>query len=176
MLKYVTVAETHMETGPKWAPDASGFDAFYGATWQRTCAEVQILFGYQIDVGDSVQDAYVRAWERWPTISGYEKPEAWVRLVAYRCAIGRWRRAMFALHRTTTAVSDWTPEPTPNHVALAQSLRRLPCHEREALVFHYLCELTVDEIGRQLRVPVGTVKARLSRGRSHLAQLMAEEA
>ena len=42
------------------------------------------------------------------------------------------------------------------------------------LVLHELCDLSVEEIASQLRVPRGTVKSRLSRGRSALAGLLTE--
>jgi DNA-directed RNA polymerase specialized sigma24 family protein len=37
------------------------------------------------------------------------------------------------------------------------------------VVLHYLLDLPVQEVARQLAVPVGTVKSRLARARSALA-------
>ena len=46
--------------------------------------------------------------------------------------------------------------------------------ERLVVVLHHLADRRVDDIAEELGVPVGTVKSRLSRGRAHLAGLMAE--
>ena len=54
---------------------------------------------------------------------------------------------------------------------MVAALRRLPPRQREVLVLFHVAELPVEEIGRHLRLPVGTVKSRLARGRSALARL-----
>jgi RNA polymerase sigma factor (sigma-70 family) len=54
-------------------------------------------------------------------------------------------------------------------VALAEALRTLPLTQRQALVLHYLVGMPVKEVAATLRVPTGTVKARLHRGRRALA-------
>src|SRR5262249_42736258 len=47
---------------------------------------------------------------------------------------------------------------------------------REAIVLHHLADMSVYEVAEALGVPVGTVKARLSRGRTMLATLLNERA
>ena len=54
------------------------------------------------------------------------------------------------------------------------ALRRLPAAQREAIALHYLADLPVHEVATATGVPVGTVKARLSRGRAALALLLAD--
>lgn len=49
-----------------------------------------------------------------------------------------------------------------------------PAGQREAIALHYLADLPVNEVAQTLDVAVGTVKARLSRGRTALAALLAE--
>ena len=67
---------------------------------------------------------------------------------------------------TSTAAVD------ESRVALVEALRRLPEHQRQALVLHHLCDLPVRDVARETGVPEGTVKARLSRGRVALAALL----
>ena len=47
--------------------------------------------------------------------------------------------------------------------------------QREALVLHHLVGLAVTEVASELGVPVGTVKAWLSRGRRRLASALSPE-
>ncbi len=42
-----------------------------------------------------------------------------------------------------------------------------------ALVLHHLCDLSVEQVASETGAPVGTVKARLSRGRAALARELA---
>ena len=58
---------------------------------------------------------------------------------------------------------------------LLDALRRLPVEQREALARHYLADLPVADVAARVGVPVGTVKARLSRGRAALARLLAHD-
>jgi RNA polymerase sigma-70 factor (ECF subfamily) len=60
---------------------------------------------------------------------------------------------------------------------LFKEIDRLPLPQQELLALYYLDELTVDEVGRVLDVPAGTVKSRLFQIRKVLRQtLTAEEA
>jgi RNA polymerase sigma-70 factor (ECF subfamily) len=40
------------------------------------------------------------------------------------------------------------------------------------IVLHHLVGLPVEEVARELRLPAGTVKSRLARGRGALAQVL----
>ena len=52
------------------------------------------------------------------------------------------------------------------------ALDRLPADQRRALVLHHLCDLSVAQVATEVGAPVGTVKARLSRGRTALQHLL----
>ena len=57
---------------------------------------------------------------------------------------------------------------------LARAMRRLPAREREPLLLHVTGELSYEDIATTLGVPIGTVRSRISRGRSRLAAWMKE--
>jgi RNA polymerase sigma factor (sigma-70 family) len=57
-------------------------------------------------------------------------------------------------------------------IVLRGALRRLPPQLREAVILRDLEELTYEEIGEILKVPEGTVKSRINRGRVELAKLL----
>ena len=132
------------------------------------------MCGSVTEAQDCVQEAFIRAWDRRRTLDTEQSPEAWVRTVAYRLAVSRWRKARQAfLPPDRSRQPDQSPpEPDITRVALARALQQLPADQRRAIVLHHLCDLSVAEIAHELGAPVGTVKARLSRGRTALAALL----
>lgn len=155
--------------------DADEFDAFYTGSVHRLVGVLFTMTGDLAEAQDVVQEAFVRAWDRRRSLSRSENPEAWVRTVAWRLAVSRWRRtrsAMTAWRRHGPAPD--VPEPDVEHLVLAQALRRLPEHHRRAIVLHYLCDLSVEQVAAETGSPVGTVKVHLLRGRTALAAHLSE--
>lgn len=154
--------------------ETASFDAFYRDSRQRTFNCVYALTGNAGESQDAVQEAFARAWQRWSTVSGYADPEGWVRTVARRIAVSRWRRARNALLAHGRAgPAPAVPGPNPDTVLLVAALAQLPESQRVALVLHHMVGVPIAEIAREAGVPVGTIKARLSRGRRALAELLA---
>ena len=155
-------------------PDVDGFDEFYRGSRQRLLGFVYVLTGNLAEAQDAVQEAYIRAWQRWPTVSRYDDPEAWLRVVASRIAVSRWRslrsRARAYLRH---GAEENIPAPSTDTVEVVAALRRLPEEQRIAIALYYLLGMPVAEVARETDAPVGTVKARLSRGRTALAGLLA---
>jgi RNA polymerase sigma-70 factor (ECF subfamily) len=152
---------------------ASGrsFEEFFAATYGRL---VGLLFAFLHDraqAEDVVQDAFASALLRWPVLRRYHDPEAWVRMVAFRRAIDHQRRRARQL-RALLRLAPAPPLPPlgAEHVDLVRAMGKLPLAQREVLVLHYVAELAVERVAAELRVPVGTVKSRLARGRAALAQ------
>ncbi|MFI1029576.1 SigE family RNA polymerase sigma factor [Streptomyces sp. NPDC020951] len=154
------------------------FDAFYTAAFPRLTGQLAAFTGDHGEAQDVVQEAFVRAWDRRQNFLADEAPEAWIRTVATRLAVSRWRRAKRWLELVRrTPPPESTPGPGPEHTALVAALRQLPKAQRLAIVLHHLCDLSVEQVASETGAPVGTVKARLSRGRAALARhLTADEA
>ncbi|WP_331446759.1 SigE family RNA polymerase sigma factor [Streptomyces xanthochromogenes] len=153
------------------------FDVFYTAAYPRLVGQLYALTGDHAEAQDVVQEAFVRAWDRRASVlTGDRAPEAWLRTVAHRLAMSRWRRARhwWELVRGESA-PRLVPEPSPDHVALVAALRRLPETQRTAIVLHHLCDLSVEQIAAETGKASGTVKARLARGRSALAGYLTSE-
>ena len=154
------------------------FDAFYQASFPRLVAQLWAITGELTEAQDVVQDAFIRAWDHRSALENAQSPEAWVRRVTSRIAVSRWRRAKGALlawTRNEAITEATTSAPTPGHVALVDALETLPAAQREAIVLHHLCDLSVDDVAAQVNAPVGTVKAHLSRGRTALAPLLGDD-
>jgi RNA polymerase sigma-70 factor, ECF subfamily len=152
------------------------FDSFYAVTRPRLLHQLTIITLDREQAADALQEAYVRAWQRWDRLVLYDDPEAWVRTVAYRRCVSYWRRLATARRAAPElAVAESTPAvATADVVAVRQALATLSQEHRAVLVLHELCDLSVEEIAHTLHIPRGTVKSRLARGRAALAALLTE--
>ncbi|MET7426810.1 SigE family RNA polymerase sigma factor [Dactylosporangium sp. NPDC005555] len=147
---------------------AADFTALYEARFVDLAGQLYAFTGDNSETYDLVQEAFIRAWQRWATVGKYEDPVAWVRRVAWNLAMSRYRR----LQRSRSMlrdVSQVAPGMEPDRVALVAALRTLPEQHRRAVVLHYLADLSVTEIAVETGAAVGTVKSWLHRGRVQLA-------
>jgi RNA polymerase sigma-70 factor, ECF subfamily len=155
--------------------DTEGFEEFYTATVGRLLGQLFPVTGDLHEAEEIVQEAYARASTHWARLRDYDRPEAWVRRVAMNLAADRAR----GLRRQARAMLKLSPAPevlgaSVEALALAEALRGLPIRQRQVLVLHYLVDLPVDQVAHTLRMPEGTVKSLLSRGRHMLASKLGE--
>lgn len=164
--------------------DAQAYSDFYERSYAVLVGQVFMVTTDRGEAEEAVQEAFARLWSRWPRISRYENPEAWVRRVAVNIAMKRWRRARRGdqlaqdAHAGTGLVSE--AATTGERLDLVAGLRRLPVSHREALLLHYVVGLSVQEVAAEMSTrlaPVrpGTVKSWLSRGRSELGNALSIE-
>jgi RNA polymerase sigma-70 factor (ECF subfamily) len=157
--------------------DSADFDTFYIATVRRVVLYLYAACGDRSEAQDIAQEAFARAWQHWPKVAGYDDPEAWVRRVAWRLLINRWRglRRRLAARARMGPPDETTRGPSPDRVAVIDALQRLPAVQRQVVALHYLLDMPVHEIATTTGAPVGTVKVRLSRARAALGQLLNED-
>jgi RNA polymerase sigma-70 factor (ECF subfamily) len=156
--------------------DPAAFDTFYSAAFPRLVGQVYAMCGDLTEAQDCVQEAFIRAWDHRRQLDSAQSPEAWVRTVAWRLAVSRWRKVRRALappDRSRLPVAP--PEPGIDHTALTTALKQIPAEQRRAIVLHHLCDLSVAEVAIETNAPEGTVKARLSRGRAALSALLRDD-
>ena len=77
--------------------DNEDFDAFYLGSRTRLLHQLYAMTGDLGAAQDAAQEAYARAWQRWSRLRDYDDPEAWVRTVAWRLVVSRWRSARNAM-------------------------------------------------------------------------------
>ncbi|HEU0129363.1 MAG TPA: SigE family RNA polymerase sigma factor [Mycobacteriales bacterium] len=148
-------------------------DDVYAASYRKLVAQLHAVTGSRQEAEDVVQEAFMRAIGRWDQIKEYDAPEAWLRTVALNLARSRWRRAVRgAAALVKHGVPAAEPELSPDHVALMTAMKGLPEAQREALVLHHFVGMSVDEVAAAVGAPSGTIKARLSRGRTALAGVL----
>jgi RNA polymerase sigma-70 factor (ECF subfamily) len=159
--------------------EAEEFDDFYTASFNRLVGQVYAMIGDRDEAQECVQEAFVRAWSHRRQLEKAHAPEAWVRTTAYRLAVSRWRRTVRARRDPDRAVQhreyrQHNAGISPDHVAVVSALGQIPEAQRHAIVLHHMCDLSVADVAAETGVPVGTVKARLSRGRAALMSLLGD--
>jgi RNA polymerase sigma-70 factor (ECF subfamily) len=144
----------------------------YHTSFRRLVTQLYAFTADLTEAQDVVQEAFARALARPRGLSDVDSPEAWLRTVAVNVVRRRWRRRQFLdtiLLRDRPIQAVVAAAPGPERTDLRDALAALPRVYREVIVLHYLADLPVDEVAALLEVPVGTVKSRLSRGRTALA-------
>lgn len=155
--------------------DVEEFEEFYAHAVGRLTGQMFVMLGDLHEAQDVVQEAFVRGWSRRRQLVGDANPEGWIRTVAWRLAVSRWRgrRRSDEAWRRHGGPPVAQP-PGLGSVALVTALRELPQRQRRTLALHYVCDLSVDQIAAETGVSVSTVKTHLVRGRAALAHLLPE--
>jgi RNA polymerase sigma-70 factor (ECF subfamily) len=139
------------------------------------------LLGSPADAADVVQETFLRAYSRLPELRG-TSVRGWLYRVAVNCSHDVQRRLIRRpadpLEDTSGKIVD-LPNPAigPEASALQReriaavrdALEAVPVVFRVAVVLRDVNDLSYEEISEALRVPVGTVRSRLNRGRTMLA-------
>jgi RNA polymerase sigma-70 factor (ECF subfamily) len=144
------------------------------------------------DAQDAVQDTFVLAWRRLPSLFDPQAFRAWIyQLMTRRCL--NLLRIRTRRRTSTTAGSDFELETQPgtpigagsasiSPAAAAQTsamqdsltavLATLPPDQRACWVLHEMHDLTYPAIAYAIGVPVSTVRGRIARARLQLAKGM----
>lgn len=137
------------------------FEAFYERVWQQTHRAVSVGIGNADLAADAVEEAMVRAYERWSKVSTMANPEGWVYVVAMNWARSRLRRRKYRSDAPLPEIA--VEDPPGSDPQLVASIRALPFHQREAVVARYLLDMSEADMANALGIAKGTVKSRLHR-------------
>jgi RNA polymerase sigma-70 factor (ECF subfamily) len=148
-------------------------DDLYNASYRRLVVQLYALCGDLADAEDAVQEGFVTALRKQRQLAGVQNPEAWIRTTAVNHLRSRWRHAAVVRKYQPRVPGPQAPlEVGPEHVAIVTALARVDADQRQVVVLHYLADLGTAEIAAELGIPEGTVKSRLSRARTKLADLL----
>lgn len=123
------------------------------------------------DCNDALQDAVVNAWRRLHTLRDEKAFRAWMTRITVNCAKDMLRRRRLEIVELTETIAA----PPVADPVLSDALARLKEGLRLPITLYYMEGLSVAEIAQAMRLPQGTVKNRLARGRKKLAELLGEE-
>ena len=126
------------------------------------------------DRDDVVQEALIRAWQRWSTYDETRgTPVAWLLgILADRCRRHRSRAREGPLELTDHA----PPAREPEHdLDLERSLTALSGRQRMAVDLYYFTGLDVATVAEVMGCAPGTVKATLHQARARLRDLLGDD-
>jgi RNA polymerase sigma-70 factor (ECF subfamily) len=143
------------------------FESFYRDRWSEIHRAVAVGLSDSDLSREAVDEAMVRAFERWDQVSQMSNPSGWVYRVAMNWARSRLRRRSLLpwTKRPVGVIEDTHDLIDPSTVA---ALQQLPLLQREVVVARLLLDMSEVGAAEALGVPRGTVKSRLSRALKNL--------
>jgi RNA polymerase sigma-70 factor, ECF subfamily len=192
--------DVHPDDQSRAARIAAGDDAafcqlvrdYYPLAWDLACR----LLGDRLDAEEVTQDAFLKVHRAMGAFRAEASLKTWILRIVLRLSLNRRRdRARSAWFRlglhlaaprpeTEAPLEPVTPDSaTPEAQLLAREARarilaridQLPEGLRQVLLLNSLEQLSYEEIGRILDIPVGTVSSRLHAARKQLGQALDAE-
>jgi len=161
--------------------DRDAFQALVEAAMGRSWALAWRLTGNRADAEDLVQETYMKAWSNISKFSGRSAFATWLYRIQFNCHCDGKRRQAgrketpLDAPRAEDKPAFQPADPTPQPAARLEKAERLSCIRktldslepayRQVLVLRHLEELSYEDIGRLMDIPVGTVAAWLFRAR-----------
>lgn len=144
-----------------------GFGVLYADHFADIVSVVAASCGDRWLAEVAAQEAFEKAAARWTRVRAMDNPSGWVYRVALREArrAARSRRPWQVL---SAEVPNQTPPPGPFDPELVEALSRLPRRQKEALLLHYVADMSIRDVSSVMGIPANTVKSHLRRGRAAL--------
>ena len=152
-----------------------------GARIDRLYRVAASILGSEADARDVVQEASLSAWRQLPRLRDSRAFDAWLgRTLINSCRMqlrrrSRVREIPFGSPDAPGTESRGGPEAFAERDAIHRAFARLDPADRALLALHHIERQPVDEIGRFLGIPSGTVRWRLHRARRALERALEVE-
>lgn len=155
--------------------DARAFAALVDAHQQAVRGFLHRFTGFWADSDDIAQEAFVTAWQKLDRFEGRSSFRSWVSGIGYRIA----RDVRRSHGRAAARDSDWLAEqdetseaPLEDRIALADAMVALPEDQRAAVALCLGEGFSHAEAAAILKLPLGTVKSHVTRGRERLLRAL----
>jgi RNA polymerase sigma-70 factor (ECF subfamily) len=156
--------------------------AFAAAVTESAALAVRVAYSvlrHQQDAEDVAQEAFVRAHLRFRQLRDREKFRAWLVRITWRLAIDRQRANRRRAAREGEHARQQPRQVGPDDgaardraAALWRAVDALPDRLRLVIVLANMEGHDINEVGRLLGVPAGTVKSRLFEARARLKEML----
>lgn len=155
--------------------DSRAFAALVEAHQQAVRGFLRRFCGVWSDADDIAQEAFVTAWARLSRFEGRSSFRSWVCGIGFRIA----RDSRRAQGRAQARDTDWLAEqagedaaPIEDRMALADAMAQLPDDQRAAVALCLGEGFSHAEAAAILKLPLGTVKSHVTRGRERLLRAL----
>ena len=156
--------------------DGRAFAALVDAHQQAVRGFLRRFAGHWADADDLAQEAFVTAWRKLARFEGRSSFRSWVSGIGFRIA----RDAKRAHGRAQVRDSDWLEDqsnaeaasPVEDRVAIARAMADLPDEQRAVVALCLGEGFSHSEAAQILKLPLGTVKSHVSRGRERLVRAL----
>lgn len=162
---------------PAGVPPDEAFSWFFRSEYPSVVRTVAVILQDREQARDVAQEAFIQLMTHWEKVSGYDRPEAWVRRVAIRLAMrGRNRDVL----RRTRERLGGPPQPlpgtgeVPSSMDLMTAVRRLPPAQRAAVALFYYEDQPVSEVAAIMGCTPSTARVHLHHARQRLGRLLGE--
>jgi RNA polymerase sigma-70 factor, ECF subfamily len=155
---------------------ARTFDSEYADGYGPLVRLLWSLTGRWPVAEEVAQEAWVAAYRNWQEVSGYDRPDLWVRRVAINRVISGHRKlvseaAALTRVRANTPVAS---EPAEQDDAVWRAVRRLPRRQAVAVVLTAVEGRSAEEIGVVLGCSGETARTHFRRGVARLRETLEE--
>jgi RNA polymerase sigma factor (sigma-70 family) len=163
--------------------DQAAMAEFYRRHGRIVLAQILLVVGDRALGEEILQDTMLAIWRSAGSFRGESAVRSWVIAIARRQARDRLRRHRIPVVNDAVLGEQPSPEPGPELVALeraevtevANAIRLLTLAHREVLGLAFGAGLSLPEVAEVLKVPLGTVKSRLTAARAALARALNEK-
>jgi RNA polymerase sigma-70 factor (ECF subfamily) len=163
-----------MEAGGGEVHDLDQFEDLFVREYPAIFRSAYLVVGDRDLAREITQEAFCRLLLRWNRIRRYDRPGAWVRLVAVRLA-RRTRDRRVVEASMLTCRERVVDDVLAVRLDVDAAILQLPRAQRAAVVLFYLDDLPIDEVAAALGCRPATARVHLHRARARLAELLGEE-
>jgi RNA polymerase sigma-70 factor, ECF subfamily len=150
------------------------FERLYNASYSKILASLVVMLGDRAAAEDCAQDAFERAFKKWPTWQPIAPPEAWVHRIAVNVAVSYQRaRSIREVDEVIRRIGLPVARDHDHHGDLATALAQLPAKQSAAIVLRHYHGYTNRTIAHALGIPEGTVASRIRGATARLRIMLA---